>query len=162
VSGLPELRLHLLGGLDVEGIGATALGSRKARTLVKVLALGRGGAVPADRVVDALWPGDDLPARPVDQVGVLVSRLRSVLGADRLRRLDAGWSLAVDWFDVAELEARVDEAAARMMAGNPGAARAAAGPPWRWRAASCWVMIPTRSGPRPNALPWPGRWLGRG
>ena len=94
---------------------------------MKVLALARGAAVPVDTVVEALWPDDDdVPARPVEQVGVLVSRLRSVLGGDRLRRSDAGWSLEVDWLDVAELEARVDEAAARLAAGNPTAARAAA------------------------------------
>ncbi|MBF6557570.1 MAG: AAA family ATPase [Acidimicrobiales bacterium] len=125
MSGPSQLRLHLLGGLDVEGIPGSALGSRKARTLVKVLALARGSAVSPDRVIDALWPEGELPARPAEQVGVLVSRLRSVLGADRLRRLDGGWALDLDWFDVAELEARVDEAAARMAAANPVAARAA-------------------------------------
>jgi len=126
VSGVAQLRVRLLGSLDVEGVDALTLGSRKARTLVKLLALARGTAVPADTVVEALWPGDDLPAKPVEQVGVLVSRLRSVLGADRLPRSDAGWALAVDWLDVVELEARVDEAAARMAAANPAAARVAA------------------------------------
>jgi len=78
LTGLPQLRVRLLGGLDVEGVGGPGLGSRKARTLVKVLALARGTAVPADSVVEALWPDDeDTPARPVEQVGVLVSRLRS-------------------------------------------------------------------------------------
>ena len=120
------LRVRLLGGLDVEGVDERDLGSRKARTLVKVLALARGGPVRADALIDALWPGEDMPARPTDQVGVLVSRLRSVLGAERLRRVDAGWALAVDWLDVAELEGRVEEAAARLAAGNMGAARAAA------------------------------------
>lgn len=120
------LRIRLLGGLDVEGVDERELGSRKARTLIKVLALGRGAPVAADAVVEALWPDDDLPSKPVEQVGVLVSRLRSVLGPERLSRSDAGWSLAADWLDVDELEARVDEAAARLAAGNPAAARAAA------------------------------------
>ncbi|MEY2453014.1 MAG: hypothetical protein QOD92_2588 [Acidimicrobiaceae bacterium] len=125
--GSPEqLRVRLLGGLDVEGLDERAIGSRKARTLVKVLALARGAPVVADAIVDALWPGDDAPARPMDQVGVLVSRLRSVLGADRLLRSDAGWSLAIDWLDVVELEDRVAEASARLAAGSPTAARAAA------------------------------------
>src|SRR3984893_12417586 len=119
MSGLSQLRVRLFGGLEVEGIDGLTLGSRKARTLVKVLALARGAAVPADTVVEALWPGDDMPAKPVEQVGVLVSRLRSVLGAERLTRSDVGGALAVDWLDVAELEARVDEAAARLGAGNP-------------------------------------------
>jgi len=126
VGGLAQLRVRLLGGLDVEGVDGRDLGSRKARTLVKLLALARGAPVSADAMVEALWPGDDMPARPVDQVGVLVSRLRSVLGADRLPRSDAGWALDVDWLDIAELDARVDEAAARLAAGSPAGARAGA------------------------------------
>ena len=61
-----ELRIRLLGGLEVEGIAPTALGSRKARTLVKLLALRRGTAVSADAIVEALWPGGD-----ADRVQVL-------------------------------------------------------------------------------------------
>jgi DNA-binding SARP family transcriptional activator/tetratricopeptide (TPR) repeat protein len=124
--GVAQLRVRLLGGLDVEGVDPATLGSRKARTLVKVLALARCRPVSADDVIEALWPGDDRPAKPIEQVGVLVSRLRAVLGADRIQRSDGGWALALDWLDVAELEARVDEAAARMAAANPAAARAAA------------------------------------
>ncbi|HVM52699.1 MAG TPA: BTAD domain-containing putative transcriptional regulator [Acidimicrobiales bacterium] len=120
-----DLRIRLLGALDVEGVAARDLGSRKARTLLKLLALARGAPVPADRAAEALW-GDDPPAKPVDQLGVLVSRLRPVLGADRITRTDAGWSLAADWLDVAELEMRVEEAAARLRAGRPTAALAAA------------------------------------
>src|SRR5882762_5715785 len=103
--GTPEqLRVRLLGGLDVEGLDERAIGSRKARTLVKVLALARGGPVTADAVIEAVWPGDDVPAKPMEQIGVLVSRLRSVLGGERLLRTDAGWALTVDWLDIAELE----------------------------------------------------------
>lgn len=117
-----ELRVRLLGGLDVEGVAAKELGSRKARTLLKLLALARGGPVSADRAVEVLW-GDDAPARPVNQIGVLVSRLRPAIGAARITRTDAGWTLAVTWLDVAELEVRVDEAA---RASSPPMALAAA------------------------------------
>src|SRR4051794_40301285 len=91
-----------------------------------MLALGRGQPVAADAVIEALWPGDDVPAKPTDQVGVLVSRLRAVLGSERLVRSGAGWSLAVDWLDVTELDERVDEAASRLAAGGASSARAAA------------------------------------
>lgn len=117
-----ELRVRVLGGLDIEGVPAKALGSRKARTLLKVLALARRAPVSADRIIDVLW-GDEPPARPLDQIGVLVSRLRPALGADHVTRTDAGWALAVGWLDVAELEARVDEAA---RANSPSMALAAA------------------------------------
>lgn len=119
------LRVRVLGGLVVEGVEERALGSHKARRLLKVLVLARGAAVPVDRLVDVLW-GEAPPARPTDQVGVLVSRLRGVLGADRLRRTDAGYLLVVDWLDVDELTARVGEAGDALSRGRFGAAGAAA------------------------------------
>ncbi|HEX8802985.1 MAG TPA: winged helix-turn-helix domain-containing protein, partial [Acidimicrobiales bacterium] len=118
-----DLRVRLLGGLDVEGRAPHQVGSRKARTLLKVLALARGAPVPVERLVDAAWP-EGPPARPADQVGVLVSRLRGVLGADRLTRGEGGYALVCDWLDVVELEARVAEAAARLAAGTGPAAGA--------------------------------------
>jgi DNA-binding SARP family transcriptional activator len=119
------LRVHLFGPFEVEGVDPHELGSRKARTLLKVLALARGQPVSVDHLADVLW-GDDLPARPVDQLAVLVSRLRRVLGADRLVRSDLGYALRVDWLDLAELESRVDEAAGHLEAGRVAAARAVA------------------------------------
>lgn len=122
-----ELRIRLLGGLDVEGVALKDLGSRKSRTLIKMLALGRGAVMSTDRIVDALWAeGNDLPERPVDQVGVLVSRLRRVLGSDRFTRTDAGWALRVDWLDLDELAGQVELATSFLRAGSTDAARAAA------------------------------------
>jgi DNA-binding SARP family transcriptional activator len=122
---IAPLRVHLLGGLEVEGVDSRELGSRKARTLLKLLALARGAPVPAERLAEELW-GDHQPARPRDQVGVLVSRLRSLLGTERITRNDVGYALHADWLDVEELEARVEEAAARLAAGQPTSARATA------------------------------------
>ncbi|MCA1824166.1 MAG: BTAD domain-containing putative transcriptional regulator [Mycobacteriales bacterium] len=119
------LRIRLLGGLEIEGVEQRALGSRKARLLLKVLALARGAMVPTDVLVDRLW-GEDPPARPGDQVSVLVSRLRNVLGATRLPRGDGGYTLVVDWLDVDELARLVAEADRRLNAGGATAALAAA------------------------------------
>jgi len=119
------VRVRVLGGLAVEGVTERDLGSRKARTLLKVLVVARGAPVPAERLADVLWR-DDPPARPLDQVGVLVSRLRGVLGADRLLRSDGGYSLDVSWLDLDELAARTTEAVEALAADRVGAARAAA------------------------------------
>ena len=158
--GTPEqLRVRLLGGLDIEGLDERAIGSRKARTLVKILALGRGAPVSADAVVEALWPSDDVPAKPMEQIGVLVSRLRAVLGSERLVRSDAGWALTVDWLDIVELEERVEEAAARLAAGQPD------GGAGRRRAALALVRgefladEPDPCGPRPIVSPSHDPWL---
>jgi DNA-binding SARP family transcriptional activator len=120
------LRIRVLGGLQVEDLDAAALGSRKARSLMKRLALARGQAVPVDQLVDGLW-GNSPPARPAEQVAVLVSRLRGVLGADRLPRDDVGYRLVADWLDVDALAELVEEATRRLAAGETAAARAAAG-----------------------------------
>lgn len=120
------VRIRLLGGLAVDGFEEHALGSRKGRRLLEVLALADGTPVAVDRLVEVLW-GDDAPTRPAEQIGVLVSRLRGVLGADRIVRTDAGYHLVADWLDLAELGLRVAEAATAMDEGRLGAARAAAG-----------------------------------
>ena len=61
-----ELQVRLLGGFEVSTQQAlTAPGAwrlRKAKTLVKMLALQPGHALPRDVVVDALWPDTDVDA----------------------------------------------------------------------------------------------------
>jgi DNA-binding SARP family transcriptional activator len=54
-GGAVDLRLRVLGGFEVEGIGPHRLGNRKARRLLKVLTLARGRAVSVDHLIDALW-----------------------------------------------------------------------------------------------------------
>jgi DNA-binding SARP family transcriptional activator len=119
------VRVRLLGGLTVDGVAERDLGSRKGRTLLKLLALARGAPVAVDRIADVLW-GDDQPARPAEQVGVLVSRLRGVLGAHRFPRTDAGYAVRADWLDVDELVDLAATAAAALGEGRIGASRAAA------------------------------------
>ncbi len=75
----------MLGGLRIGGLTDAEIGSRKARTLLAVLLLARGAPVRTDRLVDVLW-GDAPPERPAEQLGVLVSRLRRVLGPDAVQR----------------------------------------------------------------------------
>src|SRR4051794_15262106 len=97
------MRVRLLGRFEVEGVADRDLGSRKGRTGLKILALARGRPVSVDRISDVLWP-DASPSRPADQLGVLVSRLRSVLGGERITRTDEGYTLVADWLDLDELD----------------------------------------------------------
>jgi DNA-binding SARP family transcriptional activator len=119
-----DLQVRVLGEFEVEGIDPRRLGSRKARTLLKVLALARGQPVPVDRLVDCLWP-EAPPARPSEQVAVLVSRLRAVLGGDRLPRTGGGYALVVDRLDVDAAAELAAEAEQRLEAGDTVLARAA-------------------------------------
>jgi len=122
---MKSLAVRVLGEFAVDGVEPLALGSRKARQALALLALGERRAVPADVIADALW-GDAPPAKPEEQVSVLMSRLRSVLGRDRIEHRDGGYLLRYDWLDAAELAALVGEMDRRRQAGNLVGAAAAA------------------------------------
>lgn len=121
-----DLRLRLLGGLSVEGLRPVAVGSRKARTMVAALAVPPHRVLSADVLAEILWP-EQLPNRPAEQLGVLASRLRGVLGSERVRRSDAGYELLVDWVDVEELGSWVTAAQVHLVNGDGPSARRAAG-----------------------------------
>jgi tetratricopeptide (TPR) repeat protein len=122
---MKSLAIRVLSDFGVDGIEPQALGSRKGRLALCVLALAGGQAVPADVLIDALW-GDAPPARPENQLAVLISRLRSVLGRDRIERRDRGYLLVCDWLDASELAALTGEMDRRRGAGNVLGAAAAA------------------------------------
>ncbi len=119
------LRVRVLGGFAVEGLEERALGTRKARLLLKRLAVAGGRGVTTDELATVVW-NDEMPRNPADQVSVLVSRLRRVIGSDRLIRTDAGYCLRADWFDVVELEQIVVEIEERLLTGEGAAALAVA------------------------------------
>ena len=64
--------------------------------------------------------------RPDDQLAVLMSRLRSVLGRDRIEHRDQGYWLRCDWLDATELAVLAKEVEARREAGHAMGAVAAA------------------------------------
>jgi DNA-binding SARP family transcriptional activator len=127
----PALWLRLVGGLAVyrgdRPQPATQVGSRKARTLLALLAVERGRVVSVDQVVEAVW-GEAPPRRPADNVSTLVSRLRAALGPDMVVGDRAGYrlgpALRVDLYEAA---AMVTEAEARLAGGEPARALVAAG-----------------------------------
>ncbi|MBV8996128.1 MAG: bacterial transcriptional activator domain-containing protein, partial [Pseudonocardiales bacterium] len=119
------MRASVLGGLRVGGLTDAEIGSRKARTLLGALLLARGTPVRIDRLAEVLW-GDTPPECPGDQLGVLVSRLRRVLGARAVRRTGHGYAAGLVPSDLIEFEARAADAQTRLAAGEIGAALSAA------------------------------------
>ena len=113
----PRLRIRLLGTFAVERDGVALpvaeVGSRKARTVLKILAAHRGRTVSMHSLVASLW-GDASPADAAANVATLVSRLRAALGAgviDGSRtgyRLLTGSSVVVDLDEAAGLVAEAD------------------------------------------------------
>src|SRR5581483_6406595 len=104
------------------------IGSRKSRTLLKLLAAGRPALIPVDRIVEVLWPGAR-PAAPEQNVATLVSRLRAVLGTDLIQGGRAGYRLADGPGVVVDLDeaARLCDQAESRLARAPAVALAAAG-----------------------------------
>ena len=91
---------RLLGPLEVRVDGsAMPLGGAKQRTLLALLLVNAGDAVPVERIVDELWEAEP-PASAAQSVQMHVSRLRKQLAAsgngDLLVTRPSGYAVAVD------------------------------------------------------------------
>lgn len=133
-TGDPDVlpRLQVIGPFTVYRAGvvqdAAEVGSRKARTLLALLAVQRGGLVPIDPAVAALWP-EGPPRRPAQNLATLVSRLRTVLGPDTVLGGRAGYRLGTQVrVDLSEATDLVGQAEAWMDRGESAPALAAARP----------------------------------
>jgi DNA-binding SARP family transcriptional activator/tetratricopeptide (TPR) repeat protein len=125
-----ELRLAGVFGVVRDGVrladGELAR-SRKARTLLKLLAVERTRLVSVDRIAEVLWPGDP-PADLAGSVATLVSRLRRALGSAVIcgghqgYQLDGAPGIVVDLDEAARLTSRAE----RELGMTPALARTAA------------------------------------
>jgi DNA-binding SARP family transcriptional activator len=122
--------LRLVGPLEVcrEGhrLAGAAVGNRKARTVLALLAVRRGSLVTVQTVVDTLWNGRS-PRDPAANVATLVSRLRASLGAEVVLGGRGGYRLGdavgSDLHDAARF---VAAARAGLAGGTPQAALSSA------------------------------------
>lgn len=125
------VRLRLAGAFSVSRDGVELpdgqVGSRKSRTLLKLLAVERPRLVPVDRIVTALWD-DQPPAAAEQNIATLVSRLRAVLGAGTILGGKQAYHLAGEPFVIVDLDeaARFCDRAERNLAASPAVALAAA------------------------------------
>ena len=130
-AGSPQIELRLAGTFGVIRGGTELpereIGSRKSRTLLKLLAVERPTLVPVDRIVDVLWAGKP-PAAAEHNVATLVSRLRAVLGSGIIVGGRHGYGLAGEPEVSVDLDAaaRYCEQAKRTLPAAPAIALAAA------------------------------------
>jgi DNA-binding SARP family transcriptional activator len=114
----------VLGPLEVRIDGrALPLGGLKQRALLALLLLNRNEVVSRDRLVDSLW-GDRAPESAQRSLDTYVSRLRTLLGAERIERRPPGYLLRVDAgeLDLERFEALLEQGRAAGAAGNPATA----------------------------------------
>ncbi|MFB9371136.1 BTAD domain-containing putative transcriptional regulator [Kitasatospora albolonga] len=121
------MRYGVLGPLAVwDADGAVVpVPEAKVRTLLAVLLVHGGRAVPTDRLVDALW-GDALPGNPANALQAKVSQLRRAIGRDRVTHQPAGYRLELAEGELDAGAFRTRTAGARLMV-DPGERSAALG-----------------------------------
>jgi len=130
MEALAVLWLQLVGVLTVyrDGQAHTGqdVGSRKARTLLALLAVEHHRTVPVGRIADVLW-GDTPPRRPARSVATLVSRLRGTFGRDLVVGDGTGYGLGeAVGTDLGDAAAIVAEAELRLTGCESAHALAAA------------------------------------
>lgn len=111
--------VRILGDLQVfEGDREIAVKGRKQRALLALLLLRANRAVSEDALIEALW-GERASSRAGNNLHVLVSRLRGVLGCDRVVRTAGGYlirleegELDLERFEALRRDQRFDEALA--------------------------------------------------
>jgi predicted ATPase/DNA-binding SARP family transcriptional activator len=118
------VELRVLGPLEiVDDHGQPVdVGGTRPRTLLVDLALAHGRAVPADRLLDDVWGDERRPGR--NSLQVHVSRLRRVLGDERIATRGGGYALELpaDSLDAVRFDRLVAEGHAALHAGDPAAA----------------------------------------
>lgn len=91
-----HMEFRILGSLQVCDDGREIpVGGGKQRALLACLLVKPNQPVAEDALIEALWTGRR-PAKAVDNLHVLVSRLRKALGSDRIVREGGGYAVRVD------------------------------------------------------------------
>ena len=90
------MEFAVLGPVSVRQDGRELpLGGPKQRALLAILLLNANEAVSRDRLIDGLW-GERPPATAAHTLDNYISRLRKVLGDDRLTRRPPGYALRLE------------------------------------------------------------------
>jgi predicted ATPase/DNA-binding SARP family transcriptional activator len=90
------VRISLLGGVSAAADGGRPVdvGPAKCQTVLAILALSAGAAVPVPRLVDLVW-GEDPPRTADKTLQSYIVRLRRALGAGAIVRTGAAYRLAL-------------------------------------------------------------------
>ncbi len=118
------MEFRVLGPISVaDGGRELPLGGRKQRGLLALLLLSANQRVSRGQLIDGLW-GERAPASAEHTLDDYVSRLRKIVGPDRVVRTERGYLLRVDdgELDLAVAERRAREGRELLGANEPAAA----------------------------------------
>ena len=110
----------ILGPLEVRSEGRSLpLGGRRQRSLLALLLLRANQVASRDQLIDGIW-GEAAPSTASRTLDSHVSRLRSVLGADRLVRREPGYALRVEpgELDLTQFEDALEAGRSRLAEGD--------------------------------------------
>jgi predicted ATPase/class 3 adenylate cyclase len=110
----PPVRVSVLGPVEVvRGGSPVRLGGPQQRRVLALLTVHANDVVSSDRLIDALW-SEVPPASASHTLQASVSRLRGVLGGERIETVAPGYRLCIerDAVDALRFEDLVDEARA--------------------------------------------------
>ena len=119
------MEFAVLGRLEVRIDGEAApLGGPKQRALLALLLLNANGVVSRDRLIDALW-GEQAPESAQRSLDSYVSRLRTLLGADRIERHPPGYLLRVapEELDLEQFEQLLEQGRLVTLSGAGGSGK---------------------------------------
>jgi YVTN family beta-propeller protein len=120
------MHFRVLGPLQVveEDGRSLVLGGPKQRAVLALLLMEANRPVSKDRLIDAMW-GEHPPVSASETLDTYISRLRRILGPDRLARRPAGYELRVDAgeLDLSTFDALVSDAE-QLLPEDPAAAAA--------------------------------------
>jgi peptide/nickel transport system substrate-binding protein len=125
----PLVDFCVLGPLAVRVDGAAAaLGGPKQRALLAMLLLHPNEVVSRDRLIDGVW-GERPPVTAQRSLESYVSRLRTILGADRIQRRPPGYALRLEpgELDLERFETLLEQGRAAAAGGEAKAASEALG-----------------------------------
>ena len=120
------MHFRVLGPLQVveEDGRSLVLGGPKQRAVLALLLMEANRPLSKDRLIDAIW-GEHPPVSASETLDTYISRLRRILGPDRLARRPAGYELRVDAgeLDLSTFDELVSEAE-QLLPQDPAAAAA--------------------------------------
>ena len=90
-----EMEIRVLGPFEIvtDDGQRVDVGGHLPQALLVALALAEGRLVPADQLLDQVWPGEGLGDR--NRLHVHISRLRKMLGGDRILTRAGSYSLQI-------------------------------------------------------------------